>query len=106
LRLPAGMIKDLMEVFQRTKLVLPLADDETFVLSRAPETISLKDILDCVRNAGPKTKLNPSNRNQDERQIDTLLSKVDQSIAEALEGKSLQKLILGEVLVSQRKSSA
>ena len=105
LRLPAGMIKDLMEVFQRTKLALPLADDETFVLSRAPETISVKDILDCVRNAGPKTKLNPSNRNHDERQIDTLLSKVDQSMAEALEGKSLQKLILGEVLVSQRKSS-
>ena len=92
LRLPAGITKELLDMFAQTKLVLPLADEETFVLGRDPETISIKEILDCVRNAGRKIKT-PADRSAEETEINDLLLDVEQSIAEGLHGKNLQALI-------------
>ena len=91
LYLPAGLVRDFMETFRQSRLVLPVADEETFVLARDPERISIKEILDCVRNAGVKK---PPVRNDDEVAIEQLLQKVDDSVAQALEGKSLQSLIV------------
>jgi len=93
LRLPAGMVKEFLEMFAQTKLVLPLADEETFVLARDPETISIKEILDCVRNSGKKLKA-PTERSVEENEINGLLLGIEQSMAEALQGKNLQGLIL------------
>lgn len=93
LRIPAGMVRELMELFTQTKLLLPLADAETFVLGRDPETIQIKEILDCVRNAGKKVKA-PMDLSEEESEIDDLLLEVDRSAAEALEGKHLQSLIV------------
>lgn len=92
LRLPAGITKELLDMFTQTKLVLPLADEETFVLGRDPETISIKEILDCVRDAGRKIKM-PVDRSAEETEINELLLDVEQSIAEGLHGKNLQALI-------------
>ena len=91
LYLPAGLVRDFMETFRQSRLVLPVADDETFVLARDPERISIKEILDCVRNSGVKK---PLVRNDDEVAIEQLLQKVDDSVARTLEGKSLQTLIV------------
>jgi membrane protein len=91
LYLPAGLVRDFMESFRQSRLVLPVADDETFVLARDPERISIKEILDCVRNSGVKK---PPVRNDDEVAIEQLLQKVDDSVARTLEGKSLQTLIV------------
>jgi DNA-binding IscR family transcriptional regulator len=93
LRIPAGMLKEFRDLFAQTKLVLPLADKKTFVLGRAPETITIKDILDCVRNAGKKVKNQPD-PSEEEMEINDLLLNVDQSTAETLKGKHLQGLIL------------
>jgi membrane protein len=93
LKIPAGLVKDFMEIFQQARLILPLADEETFVLGRNPETITIKEILDCVRNSGKKIKTQ-LNRTKTENAIDEMLLDVDQSLTEALEGKSLQSLIL------------
>ena len=93
LRLPAGMVKEFLEMFAQTKLVLPLADEETFVLGRDPETISIKEILDCVRNSGKKLKV-PTERSAEENEINGLLLDIEQSMGEALQGKNLQGLIL------------
>jgi len=82
-----------MEMFQQARLVLPLADGETFVLARDPETISIKEILDCVRNSGKKIKAQ-INRTKEENEIDEILLDVDQSVTDALEGKSLQIFIV------------
>src|ERR1044071_138277 len=92
LRLPAGITKELLDMFTQTKLVLPLADEETFVLGRDPATISIKEILDCVRNAGRKIKP-PADRSAEETEINDLLLDVEQSISEGLHGKNLQALI-------------
>jgi membrane protein len=93
LRLPAGTVKELMELFAQSKLVLPLADEETFVLGRDPETISIKEILDCLRNSGMKTKIS-KDASAEEREIDDLLLHVEGSTTQALEGKNLQGLIV------------
>jgi membrane protein len=93
LRVPAGLVKGFMELFQQARLVLPLADDETFVLARNPEMISIKEILDCVRHSGKKTQPQVS-RTEEENEIDGLLLDVDRSVAETLAGKSLQSLIV------------
>jgi DNA-binding IscR family transcriptional regulator len=82
-----------MEMFQQIRLVLPLADDETFVLARDPETISIKEILDCVKNAGKKMRAQ-IRRTEEESEIDEMLLGVDRSAAEALAGKTLQRFIL------------
>jgi membrane protein len=93
LRLPAGIIKEFMEMFAQMKLVLPLADEQTFVLARDPSTIGIKDIIDCVRNSGRKEKTQ-GEQGRDESEINRLLVEADQSSAKTLEGKSLQGLVL------------
>ncbi len=102
LHLPAGIVKDFMEIFHQTRLVLPLADEETFVLGRDPETISIKELLDCVRNSGRKTGLQIANRSKEENEIDELLLDAEHAVAEALEGKSLQSLITSQSPAARR----
>ena len=71
-----------METFRQSRLVLPVADEETFVLARDPERISIKEILDCVRNSGVTKQIV---RTDEEVFIEALLRKVDDSVAQALE---------------------
>ncbi|HEY7321120.1 MAG TPA: YhjD/YihY/BrkB family envelope integrity protein [Candidatus Binatia bacterium] len=93
LYVPEGLVKDFMETFCHGRLLLPVADQEAFVLARAPERISIKEILDCVRNPGGKK---PLVQNAEDAAIDQLLVKADDSVAQALEGNSLQSLIVGQ----------
>jgi membrane protein len=102
LYLPAGLVRDFMEMFQQTRLVLPLADEQTFVLARDPETITIKEILACVRNSGQKTKAQ-INRTKEENEIDEMLLNVDQAVGDALEGKTLQSFIVKLSPVPSRK---
>ena len=95
LNLPAGLVYDFMEMFHRARLVLPLADEETFVLGRDPETIGIKEILDCVRYAG-KIQESQGKPTKEEQGINEILAQADQSVAEALEGMNLQSLILDQ----------
>jgi membrane protein len=91
LHVPAGLVRDFMETFRRCRLVLPLADEDTFVLARDPERISIKELLDCVRNSGMKSMAGHAD---EEVGIEELLRKVDDSVAQTLEGKSLQSLVV------------
>ena len=50
LGLPAGVVKDFISMFAEVKLVRLLADQDTSVLGRDPATITIKEILDCLRN--------------------------------------------------------
>jgi len=102
LRLPAGVVKEFMDMFSQTKLVLPLAIEDTFVLGRDPEMISIKEILDCVRNAGKKIKTQ-ADRSKEENEVNSLLSDLDQSSAKNLDGKNLQGLILSVTPANERR---
>ena len=93
LRIPAGIVQDFMAMFTALRLVFPLADEDTFVLGRDPAMISIKEILDCVRNSGKSVK-GPSLRGKEEGVIDDILREVDHASAEVLEGRNLQALIL------------
>ncbi len=102
LRLPAGVVKEFMDMFTQTKLVLPLAIEDTFVLGRDPEMISIKEILDCVRNAGKKIKTQVD-RSKEENEVNSLLADLDQSLVKTLEGKNLQGLILSVTPANERR---
>ena len=93
LHLPAGLVRDFMETFRQTRLVFPLADEETFVLARDPERIGIKEILDCVRGSGER-KRKRAGGTEEEIGIEELLQEADDSVAKTLQGKSLQSLIL------------
>jgi membrane protein len=95
LQLPAALAKDFLEMLQQSRLVLPLADEETFVLGRAPERIRIKEILDCVRTSGDNSKGTGIYLREPDG-IDELLLAVDQSVAASLEGKTLQSLIVSQ----------
>ncbi len=102
LRLPAGVVKEFMEMFVQAKLVLPLAGENTFVLARDPETIGVKEILDCVRNGGKKIKIQPE-RSREESEVNGLLASLELSSEKTLEGKNLQGLILSVTPPSERR---
>jgi membrane protein len=96
LHLPAGPIKDLLELFSKNRVLLPLADEETYALGRDPQTIGIKEILDCVRNGGRKSRVR-FNRSKEEDEIDELLGEVENSVAQALEGRTLQSLVVSQL---------
>ena len=93
LQIPAGVVKELMDMFAETRLVLPVVDGETYVLARDPETIGIKEILDCVRNSGKKTRVR-TDLSEEENEINALLTGVEDATAKTLAGKSLQAMIL------------
>jgi membrane protein len=95
LGLPAGVVKDFISMFAEVKLVRLLADQDTSVLGRDPATITIKEILDCVRNSG-KIVHPQAMRQEAENVIEDLLFDVDRAAAQALDGKTLQSLILAE----------
>jgi DNA-binding IscR family transcriptional regulator len=70
-----------------------LADEERFVLGRAPETIKIKEILDCIRTSGDASKGRGIYLREPDG-IDQLLLALDQSVAATLDGKTLQSLIV------------
>jgi len=94
LRLPAGVVKEFMAMFAEIKLVLPLAEEDTYALARDPQTIGVKEILDCVRNSGRSAKAQ-GHASKEEGVINAILLGVDHATAKALEGKNLQALFLG-----------
>jgi len=93
MQIPAGLVKEFLDMFAESRLVLPIVDGETYVLGRDPETIGVKEVLDCVRHAGKKIKI-PNERSEEEKEINALLHEVDDAMSQSLAGKSLQAVIL------------
>ena len=93
LRIPAGVAREFLLTLADRQLLLPLADGETFVVSRDPQTIGVKEILDAERASASSSK-ERGQRNKEELLIDELLGEIDQSATETLKGKNLQDLVL------------
>jgi membrane protein len=94
LRLPAGLVQEFMERLCDLKLVKRLAEDDSFILARDPATIPLKLVLDRLRHSpvgAPSTK---QKAGEGEEIVDALFADLDRAAARALEGKTLQTLIL------------
>ena len=97
LQIPAALVKDFVEMFRHRRLLLTLAEEETFVLGRAPEQITLKEIFDCVANHGGEGQL-AAFAGADETGVDKILSEIDQAVTEKLQGKTLRSLIVSHDL--------
>jgi DNA-binding IscR family transcriptional regulator len=94
LRVPAGIVKEFLTQFAERKLLLSLADEDSFVLGRDPATIGIKEIIDCVRGVGKDGKARSKLREDQERLIDAILLEAEQAAARSWEGKTLQALVL------------
>ncbi len=105
LRLPAGAVKEFMNILSERRLVFILADEDKFVLGRDPEKISIKEILDCVRHFG-ESPGSTDGRTKAESEIDEMLVEIDESVAETLEGRTLKDLILSQSQPPPRSGSA
>ena len=92
LRIPAGIVKELVNLLSEGKLLLPLAEEDRFVLGRDPATIGIKEIVDCIR--GRSNGRDHSKKEADERLIDEILLDLDQAVTLSLHGKTLQDLVL------------
>ena len=91
LRVPAGVVKELLTLFTERKLLLSVADDDSFVLGRDPATIGIKEIIDCVRGAANGRI--QGKRDDQEKLIDEILLETEQAAARSLERKNLQALV-------------
>jgi membrane protein len=103
-RLPLEVVGQFMKMFAESRLLFSLADEERFVLGRDPERIRVKEILDCVRHFGEKRR-GPGTAAKERRKIDEMLAEIDRSVAETLEGITLQDLILGQGPPSSRSGA-
>ena len=84
-------------MFQHRRLLLTLAEEETFELGRPAEQITLKEIFDCVANHGGERQLAVF-PGADETGVDKILSEIDQAVTEKLQGKTLRSLIVSHDL--------
>jgi membrane protein len=91
---PAGVVKELLIQFTERKLLLSLADEDSFVLGRDPATIGIKEIIDCVRGVGKDVKARSKLRENQEKLIDGILLEAEQAAARSWEEKTLQTLVL------------
>ena len=94
LRLPAGLAQEFMERLCDLKLVKRLAEDDSFILARDPATIPLKLLLERLRHSPVNAPSTKQKAGEGEEIVDALFADLDRAAAQALEGKTLQTLIL------------
>ncbi len=93
---PAIFVEMAMDTLVRRGLVARTADDPPqFLPMQAPDTVTLKSLLDAVRAADEgETGGLTVNQLPKEPYVDSLISQLDRSAEEALRGKSLKDLAL------------
>ncbi len=96
LGVPQSSLEELLDRFVRRGLVLRAAEPAGIVLGRLPEQITVIEILDIVRGAGP----NPPGSGEEE-QVWGLLQRRDQTVRQALEGVTLRSLASEPTLMAR-----
>ena len=93
LRIAITAVQEMVDALVHSGLLLPLAEDNAYVLGRDPETIGVKEVLDCIRN-GSKTSRPQMARSEEGQAVNALLQRIDDAIGSTLQNDSLQSLIL------------
>ena len=93
LHLSVTGVQEMVEILAQARLLVPLAEDGAYALGRDPETLGVKDILDCVKNAG-KAGRHVGGPDDEGRSVEMLLQRVDDAVAAALGDESLKSLML------------
>lgn len=89
LDLPGAALSPIITALERTRLLL-LAEDETWVPARDPQTIELREVLDAVRHdtAGPKLS-----RIRDIAPAVAAARAAEEAMAKSLKGKTVSDLV-------------
>ena len=97
--IPAANIEQLLSALERGGLLVHTADEPPrYLLARAVETITIKAVLDCVRNAGDAADIRPGDAPLCAA-MEALYSDIDVGMDGALHGRTLQDLVTAGDLV-------
>jgi membrane protein len=92
LELPGAALSPIVNALERSKLLL-LADGDTWVPAREPDSIKLADVLEAVRHdtAGPRL-----GRIRDVAPAVEAARRAEQALTESLRGRSVRDLVTGK----------
>lgn len=96
LNVPRDAVWGIVNALERRRLLAETGDDPpTYLPIAALETVSIKEVLDAVRSAGEEGHV-MSERLVDHEPVEEVLRRIDQGIADALEGLTVKDLALAQ----------
>jgi membrane protein len=96
LRTPKGVVQDVLEALKESGLILRVDSDNTFVPARDIETITLSDIVDCVRDKF-QGAYSPLNDFMSIPGIEKIMHEVENTINNTLSKKTLKELVISHI---------
>ena len=93
LRLPKQSIEQQLNLFEEHGLLVKAESDTlSYTPARPLEELSLKNVLDTVREPGPKSHLN-STLNENNSMINELLNEIDSGFEQLLSNKTIRDIV-------------
>lgn len=93
LRIPKGVVQDIMEGLEKSGLILRVDSDKTFVPARDIETITLSEIVNSVRDKFQGAR-SPLNDFVSIPGIENIMSELENTINNTLSTKTLKELVV------------
>lgn len=96
LAVPSEVVEEVLDPLVERGLLTATADEPpAWVPARAPEAVSVGEVLEAVRSAGEDPYLNLA-RLQSVDAVDDLVGQVDSALGSALERTTVRRLVLGQ----------
>ena len=94
LSIPSYILRKVLRLLEKRGLLIRAGEDlNIYLLARAPETISLKELLDIVRMAEEDRYFNLEQLPSSENRVEQLLEEIDTTLTEILKQASLKTLV-------------
>ena len=101
LRIPKGVVQDIMEGLEKSGLMLRIDSDNTFVPARDIETITLSDIVNSVRDKF-QGAYSPLNDFMSIPGIEKIMLEVENTINSTLSKETLKELVVSHIPDNQK----
>jgi membrane protein len=101
LRIPKGVVQDIMEGLEKSGLILRIDSDNTFVPARDIETITLSDIVNSVRDKF-QGAYSPLNDFMSIPGIEKIMLEVENTINSTLSKETLKELVVSHIPDNQK----
>jgi len=101
LRIPKGLVQDILEALEKSGLILRVDSDKTFVPARDIGTITLSEIVDSVRGEFQEA-YSPLNDFMSIPGIEKIMSEVQNAIDNTLSKKTLKELVASYIPDNQK----
>ena len=96
LRIPKGVVQNVLEALEKRGLILSVDSDKTFVPGRDIETITLSEIVDSVRDE-LQSAYSPLNESLSLHEIEKIMGEMQNAINNTLSKETLKKLVTSHI---------